>query len=243
VRFVHRKISAQIVLGNNLRHLFNWIIPDERIFVVANGGNYNFPKIEKDHGDNIHVLFLGNFIGSKGVLDVLKAGLILNESKERKNVKFIFAGSWRDLKTRLEFEKIMTEHPRLPVEVKGTVTGEDKLNMLASADIFVFPTYYPNEGHPWVIIEAMAAGLPVISTNRGAIIESVRDGKNGFIVEPRNPHQVAEKIEFLIENPETRKQMGRESKKIYLENLTEDIMVERLQAVFENVLKASKPLS
>jgi glycosyltransferase involved in cell wall biosynthesis len=236
VRFVHRKISAQIVLGNNLRHLFNWLIPHERIFVVPNGGNYKFPKIQKNNSDNIHILFLGNFKGSKGVLDVLGAALIINESKWRRNVRFIFAGSWRDLKTRLDFEKIVTEHPGLPVEVKGPVEGENKLKLLASADIFLFPTYYPNEGHPWVVVEAMAAGLPVISTDRGAIIESVRDGKNGFIVEPKNPHQVAEKIEFLIENPETRRQMGRESKKIYLENYTEDIMVERLQAVFINIL-------
>ncbi len=237
VRYVHQKVSAQIVLGRNLRQLFNWLIPDEKIYVVPNGGNYNFPPVTKDE-NSIRVLFLGNFIGTKGVLDVLKASIMIHENQEIKNtdIKFLFAGNWRDTKTRVEFEKILEEKPLLPVEMLGPVKGNDKLKLLASSDIFVFPTYYPNEGHPWVIVEAMAAGLPIISTDHGAIIESVRDCKNGFIVEAKNPHQVAKKIEFLIENPKTRKQMGRESKKIYLENFTEDIMVERLQAVFEKVL-------
>jgi glycosyltransferase involved in cell wall biosynthesis len=236
VRWVHKKVSAQIVLGGNLRHLFNWLIPDENIFVIPNGGNYTFPEVNKKQDDGIRVLFLGNFIGSKGVLDVLKAGLIMNESKEKRKVRFVFAGSWRDPGTRREFERIMKEHPELPVDVVGPVKGEDKFNVLAAADIFVFPTYYPNEGHPWVIVEAMAAGLPVIATDHGAVIESVKDGRNGFIVEPRNPRQVAEKIEFLIDNPEKREQMGRESKNMYRENFTEDIMIERMQAVFENIL-------
>jgi glycosyltransferase involved in cell wall biosynthesis len=237
VRFVHRKISAQIVLGNNLRHLFNWLIPDERIFVVPNGGNYKFPKIKKNHGDNIHVLFLGNFIGTKGILDVLEAGLIINESLGRRNVRFIFAGSWWDMKTRQEFEKILEEHPGLPVEVKGPVMGKDKLKLLASVDIFVFPTFYPHEGHPWVIVEAMAAGLPIISTDRGAIVESVVDGKNGFIVEPNRPDQIAEKIKFLIEEPGIRKSMGQESRNHYIAHFTQDKMIDNLRICFNQSIQ------
>ncbi len=233
VRFVHRKVDGQIVLGNNLRHLFNWLLPEEKIFVVPNGGNYKFPAVEKK-GNSIQMLFLGNLIGSKGVLDVLKAAVILNKKKNK--VKFIFAGHWYDKETREEFERIMAKHPDLPVQLVGPVKGEEKFRLLASVDILVFPTYYPSEGHPWVIVEAMAAGLPIISTDHGAIVESVVDGKNGFIVELKDPRQIAEKIEFLTENPIIREQMGQESKKRYMENFTEERMVERLSAVFEKVM-------
>jgi glycosyltransferase involved in cell wall biosynthesis len=235
VRYVHRKVSAQIVLGNNLRHLFNWIIPDERIFVVPNGGNYKFPPVKKNE-NNIHVLFLSNLLRTKGVLEVLRAAVIINESEKIKNIKFLFAGNWQDNETRKDFEEILAKYPHLPVEVIGSIQGEEKLWLLASADIFVFPTFYPHEGHPWVIVEAMAAGLPIISTDHGAIVESVVDGKNGFIVEARNPHQVADKIEFLVENPKTREQMGMESKKRYIENFTEKRMVKRLGDIFEKVM-------
>jgi glycosyltransferase involved in cell wall biosynthesis len=235
VRYVHRKISAQIVLGNNLRHLFNWLIPDERIFVVPNGGNYKFPPVKKS-GNNIHVLYLSNLIRTKGVLEVLRAAVIINESEKIKNIKFLFAGNWQDNETRIDFEDILAKHPHLPVEVIGSVQGEEKLWLLASVDIFVFPTFYPHEGHPWVIVEAMAAGLPIISTDHGAIVESVVDKKNGFLVEKKNPQQIADKIIYLIENPEVRHQMEIESINRYKENFSEEKMVERLQKVFEEAM-------
>ena len=85
-------------------------------------------------------------------------------------------------------------------------------------------------------IEAMGAGLPIVSTDRGAITESVIDGKNGFIVGQKNPLQIAEKIKYLINNPEQRKKMGEESRRLYLENFTEDKMIARLSQTFNVVL-------
>jgi glycosyltransferase involved in cell wall biosynthesis len=61
-------------------------------------------------------------------------------------------------------------------------------------------------------------------------------GKNGFLVEPKNPGQVAEKIDYLVSHPETRRQMGEESRKLYRENFTEEKMVERLRAAFQEIL-------
>jgi len=143
-------------------------------------------------------------------------------------------GEWWDEKLR---DRVMrkVEENKLPVCFHPAAVKEEKLEFFSKADIFVFPPCKP-EGHPWVIVEAMAAGLPIISTDQGAIVESVIHGKNGFIVEPGNPTSIAEKIKFLIENPEKRKQMGQESKKRYKENFTEDRMVERLSAVFKKVL-------
>ena len=238
VRYVHGKVDAQIVLGSNLKHLFDWFMPDEKIFVVSNGGDYKFPPVKKSEHD-IHVLYLGNFIRTKGILDLLKAAVIMHErgGMKNRNIKFLFAGSWRDKETRLEFEEILQKHPRLPVEVVGPVKGEEKFRLLASSDIFVFPTYFPPEGHPWVVVEAMAAGLPVISTDHGAIAESVIHGENGFIIEKRSPMQVAEKIRYLIGNPEIRKQMGNKSRQLYMANFTEAKMVKRLISSFHSVLK------
>lgn len=238
VRFVHRKVDGQIVLGNNLRHLFNFLLPEEKIFVVPNGGNYIFPSLPKRE-DNIQVLYLGNFISTKGIFDVLKAAAIINEREDMKNINimFLFAGSWRDNEVKKEFERMLEEHSGLPVRVLGPVTGEEKCRVLASSDIFVFPTYFPPEGHPWVIVEAMAAGLPIISTDHGAIAESVIHNENGFIIEKRSPIQIAEKIQYLSDHPEIRKRMGNKSRQFYLANFTEEKMVERLMIAFHSVLK------
>ncbi len=233
VCFVHRKVSAQIVLGSKLRHLFDWLIPQEKIFVIPNGGSYRFPDTKKNT-NHVHVLFLGNFIASKGVLDVLKSAVFVNQ--KFKHVKFLFAGNWSDKETKKEFKSIMENHPGLPAVVLGPLTGEKKLRLLASSDIFVFPSFYPNEGHPWVIVEAMAAGLPIIATDHGAIAESVIDGENGFIVEKCNPEQIAEKVCCLIDHPEIRKRMGDKSRQLYQVNFTEEKMVERLAGSFNSVI-------
>jgi glycosyltransferase involved in cell wall biosynthesis len=116
-------------------------------------------------------------------------------------------------------------------------SGKDKLAHFEKADVFVFTPREP-EGHPWVIVEAMAAGLPIISTNQGAIIESVRDNQNGFIVEVRNPQMIAARLEELINNKSLRERMGKTSRTLYENNFTEEKMVEKLSGIFEQVLAA-----
>jgi glycosyltransferase involved in cell wall biosynthesis len=123
----------------------------------------------------------------------------------------------------------------LPVKFYSPANKDIKFRYFLNSDIFIFPPREP-EGHPWVIIEAMAAGLPIISTDQGAITESVIDGINGFIVEKQNPKQIAEKLKLLIENKELRERMGKESRRLYEENFTEEKMVARLKNVFNTVL-------
>jgi glycosyltransferase involved in cell wall biosynthesis len=231
VRKVHSRVDAQIVLGHNLRNLFNWLIPDKYIYVIPNGGNYTIPKVQKA-GNKIRILYLGNLIGTKGVLETLYSTEYLKDKKE--TFEIIFAGSWRDDETKKAFLQYKASHPELPITLAGTVSGNAKFELLASSDIFVFPTYYPNEGHPWVIVEAMAAGLPVITTDHAAISESVKDHVNGFLVEKKNAAAVAEKIRYLIEHPEERMEMGRKSREMYEKGFTQDIMIERMAQVFRD---------
>lgn len=240
VRRVHSLVDGQIVLGECFRHLFEGILPNKKIFVVPNGANYPnsiydpnrracFPK------EKFSILFLSNFIREKGFFDVLAAIPVLLHVAG--NTELIFAGEWPNKKdTKIEFSCFVKRHPELPIRLLGPVYGESKTNLLLSADIFVLPTYYPAEGHPWVIVEAMAAGLPIITTDQGAIAESVKDGVNGFIVEKRNSHQIAEKIKFLIDHPDIRKKMSEESRRLYLENFTEEKMIERLSYAFHSIL-------
>ncbi|MDH7514095.1 MAG: glycosyltransferase family 4 protein [Clostridiales bacterium] len=233
VRRVHSLIDGQIVLGQCLRNLFEGILPERKIFTVSNGKNVSFDQQKKENPDKIKILFLSNFIREKGILDVLESIPIVYRHEPR--VVFIFAGDWFDRGTKIEVENFLKNNKELPVQIKGPIFGHEKVDVLSSCDIFVFPPYQV-EGHPWVIIEAMAAGLPIISTDQGAITESVIDGVNGFIVEKRNPYQIAEKIKFLIENSDIRKKMGEESRRLYLENFTEEKMIERLSCVFNSVL-------
>jgi glycosyltransferase involved in cell wall biosynthesis len=234
IRRIHSLVDGQIVLGETLKHLFAGIINDEIIFVVPNGRNFNNTSNGAKHSDKFKILYFSNFIRTKGVLDALSA--IPNVYKKYKQIECIFAGNWRDKETKREFELFLEKFPDLPVAMKGPIYGDEKYKLFASSDIFVFPTYYPAEGHPWVIVEAMAYGLPIISTDQGAITESVIDDVNGFIVDKQNPEQIAEKIKLLIENAELRIKMGRESRRLYEENFTEEKMVEKMTYAFNTVL-------
>jgi len=232
-----RRCQGAIVLGNNLKSLFEKYFPDDRIFVVPNGGSYRFPATSATAvNDRVNVLYLSNLMPSKGIRDVIETVRLLTKEDRMNSNKLLVevVGEWRHEKLRDEMMRTVEEN-KLPVVFHPAAEREKKLEFFSKADIFVFPPCKP-EGHPWVIVEAMAAGLPIISTDQGAIVESVIHGENGFIVEPNNPRQIAEKISFLIENPDIREKMGAKSRKRYLENFTEEKMIERLQRVFESVI-------
>ena len=83
----------------------------------------------------------------------------------------------------------------------------------------------------------MASGLPVISTDQGAIIESVIDQENGFIVPTHSPDVIAEKLQLLITDHALRAKMGKRSREFYLSKFTETKMVENFSAAFSAVSK------
>ena len=234
VRCVHSLIDGQIVLGECLRDLFRGILPDNRIFVVPNGKNIDFDAKKQKYSAKIRILFLSNFIREKGIVDVLKS--IPEVYRHQTKVEFVFVGDWFDEDTKNEVEEFVVNNKALPIQIMKPIRELRNLDILKQCDIFVFPTYYPKEGHPWVIVEAMAAGLPIITTDQGAIGESVLNGLNGFIIKKRNPQHIAERINFLIDHPDIRKEMGEHSRRIYLQNFTEEKMIERLSSAFRSVL-------
>jgi glycosyltransferase involved in cell wall biosynthesis len=234
VRAVHRLVDGQIVLGECLRPLFAGLLPPERIFVVPNGKDLPRTVKVREVSDRVHVLFLSNMRRAKGVLDVLHSvPLVL---ARQSNVEFLFAGAWNEPDVRAEVLEFLEAHPELPIRWIGAVSGAEKATCLECADIFVLPTYYPAEGHPWVIVEALAAGLPIISADQGAVRESVFDGVNGFLVDKQRPDQIADKLVVLLRDSQLRESMGQESAALYQQRFTEGAMIANLQRAFDTVL-------
>ena len=106
--------------------------------------------------------------------------------------------------------------------LQNNKTGEEKIKLFKSSDVFVLPTYFYVEGQPVVILEAMAAGLPVITTDRGSIKEMISLGENGFIISPSSPGDIVEKVALLIEDEKQRKRMGEKNYRIVKERFTLD---------------------
>ncbi len=227
-----KKCAGVIVLGNNLKHLFEDYFEPNQIFVVPNGGNY---ELQKKSVEEITILYLANFLPSKSFDDVLKA-LVILKNKGITNFKLNAAGAWDNDEFKQKCLSIIADSQLDNVTLLPPQSGKDKMQLFADADAFVFCPKMP-EGHPWVIVEAMANSLPVIATDQGAIIESILDNENGFVVPPEQPEIIAQKLEQLINDEALRKQFSDKSYSLYQTNFTEEKMVENLKRVFEKVLK------
>lgn len=227
VRMTLKSIDRMIVLGDCLRTLFDGLIPEEKISVVPNGLDMVYDDNNSGNHEMITVLFLSSLREVKGFWDVLRSVKYVRSKYDR--VKYVFAGEWRNERDKFECAAyIAKENIGDHIAFTGGVAGHLKTDLFKNADIFVLPTYYPMEGHPWVIVEAMAAGLPIITTDQGCIKESVIDGENGFIIPKKNPNVIMEKIIYLTDHPDERKKMGKRSRQIYKANFTEEHFVQNM---------------
>jgi glycosyltransferase involved in cell wall biosynthesis len=103
-----------------------------------------------------------------------------------------------------------------------------------NADIFVFPPIW-NEGFGIPPVEAMAAGVPVVATRSGAVVETVKHNETGFLVEKNDPQALAQAMSILLESDTLREAMGRAARRRAFERFTWDgvakAMYSRYQAL------------
>lgn len=219
IRATLRRADGVIVLGESLRGLFEPFVPADRIHVVPNGEDFpEFEGIDRDYRAraSFHVVYLGNLIPLKGVDDLLRAApLVL---ARHPGTRFTFAGAWRSDEFRGWAEGFAKDRGLAGVRFAGPVDRAAKTALLREADLFVFPS--TREGHPWVIVEALAAGLPIVSCDAGCIRESVLDGRNGRLVPMRDPETLARTINELLDDPERLGSMAAESRRHYLTRFT-----------------------
>lgn len=241
--------DGAIVLGRRLRRQFEGLLPDDRIFVVPNGADYAFNGRASEHvqpapgvrldtslrPDTIRLLYLGNLQPSKGIEDVIGAMEILRQWRVT-GFRLDVVGSWRDEETRRRCLR-RVEAADLPVVFHGPAYGKEKMAFLTGADVFVFTPRVP-EGHPWVVVEALAAGLPIVTTAQGAIPESVVNGRNGFVVLPERPDLIADRLRMLVADSVLRQAQSDASRRHYREHYTEAHMVDRFSRAVEGVLTA-----
>ena len=113
------------------------------------------------------------------------------------------------------------------------VSGEAKDKALESADCMVLPSYA--ERLPMAILEAMACGLPIISTNVGTIPEVITDGIEGFLIEPGDIEALADRLVRLDRDKPLRRQMGLAGRELVRQQYSLDIMIKRLMDIYHDV--------
>lgn len=236
-RFISRTVSdaaAAIVMGETLRADFAPWLPPERIFVVGSGIEPAAlpPRNRQDNG--FVILFLGNLIAEKGIFTLLESiPAVITVCPQ---ARFVFAGDWKVPADKQRAELLIaTQGLATHVEFAGVVWGERKAQLIANADLMAFPTHYPLEAHPLVLVEGLEAGLPVVTTGRAAIPEIIRDGVNGFLVREQDPADTAAKINRLINDPALRQQMRAVNRQRFEQVYTHERYGDRMVNVFEEL--------
>lgn len=234
-RFVFRRVKAVIVLGDSLRGIFTGLVSPDRIFSIPNGINVQAfdaaaappPRTTplSAAGTGRRILYLSNLRARKGIFEFLES--IPYVRAAHPEVRITIAGEWRRDEERERAANLIDKHELSScVTFTGSVSGNAKCRLYREHDVFVFPPVQP-EGLPWVILEAMTAALPVVTTDQGAIRDVVEDGATGFIVKPE-PSQLAERINQLLSHPDQARTMGLRGRTRVLQFFSEDVYFARI---------------
>ena len=217
-----QRVDSIGAMGASLRSMFDGLVPPERIAVVPNGT----PDPGRLEGarDPETVLYLSNLRRRKGVVEAMQAARIVLE--ERPTARFVLAGPCEDEALKRELEALAGPFGDR-VEFLGKVDLERKTQLLAQAGVLLFPPVEP-EGHPRVVLEAIAAGLPVVATDRGAIAETVVDGSSGFVLDQPDPQGLARRLLELLSEPELRERMGLAARERFVAEFSQDRADEKL---------------
>lgn len=239
VYFTFSRALGGIVLGKSMKWDVNYFLPDDKLVYVPNGIPYKAIIAKKAYNEIIQILYLSNLIPTKGPFEVLKAAKIVTQRQQ--NVRFILAGAdmsksfTHKLKSYIDKEGL-----KKYVSMPGLVIGEQKNLLFRTSDIFVFPTYFEREIFAMVNVEAMSWGLPVISSFEGAIPEIVQDGITGFLVDPKSPEAIANKILILANNLDLRKKMGKKGREYFEAKFTFEEHSKSLNDAIRYFLKIKK---
>lgn len=135
-------------------------------------------------------------------------------------------------------QNIEKEITRLNLTGRVLMPGNqrDVIPWLHAMDVFVLPSY-ANEGVPQALMQAMACGVPVISTPIGSITEAVQDGVSGRIVAARDAQALHETLAALLQNPEQRAAFGAAARNTAIEKFGVDAMVDKMEAIFAQVVR------
>ncbi|MBW1698258.1 MAG: glycosyltransferase [Deltaproteobacteria bacterium] len=179
------------------------------------------------------VICVANLIHYKGHSDLLQAASLVVE-REPDSI-FLIVGEDRGIQKNLE-QQISSLGLHRHVRLLGCRLDIPRL--LAASDVSVVPSH--EEGFSNFILESMAAGLPVVATNVGGNPEAIISGKTGWLVPPRNPTALANKIVDLLQDPNKAKQWGAKGKKRVQELFPLEKMVQGYLKLYKEALSCKR---
>ena len=234
VRFFLDHAAHIIVLSPEWKTKIASLTKNEHIIPIFNP--VTIEENEKNQKKDPHtLLFLGRLHEEKGIFDLLEA--IARLRSKFPDIRLLCGG---DGEVEAVKKRIVSLGLQDAVQLLGWVGGDDKKQALAASSVYVLPSYY--EGLPMGVLEAMAAGVPVVATIVGGIPELITDGVDGRLVSPGDIEQLTTVLRDLLGNSELKETMGMAGAKKIRTHFAVSTILPQIELLYQKLGAARLPL-
>lgn len=224
--------NAVLVLSESWKHFILEIAPQSRTIVVPNYVRVP-PALERPVRKDVTVLFLGLLGQRKGIYDLLAA--FARARRTNPALKLIVGGNGEIEEARRLAHELDIEDG---VTFLGWVDEGKRREMLIHADVFALPSY--NEGLPMSVLEAMAYGLPVITTPVGGIPEVITDGRDGRLITPGDVDALEKALLDLAGDPALRRELGAAGYARVTERYADTVVLPLLHSIYDRTRRPTE---
>jgi glycosyltransferase involved in cell wall biosynthesis len=239
-RYLASRSSRIIAVSQAVKRRFIWL-KKEKIKVIYNGVDTKIfsPRPANNHirkdlnfaDEDVVIGTVGRISSEKGLEFLISAMKDVVKVYPRTRVLIVGTGDmeyYRALKAKANGLSLSSN-------IIFTGFREDIPEILSCIDIYCLPSL--TEGFNRTLLEAMACGLPIVTTSVGGNVEIVQDGLNGLLVPPRNPSALASAIIELLQNKTKAQKMGTEGRRVVEQNFNIQTNVNQIQELYFNLIK------
>lgn len=233
LKLLKRADLITTVANSIVQELKEYYLDTNGVTVVGNGVDEKVFAPKKDQTSDRYVLFTGRLAYRKGLFDLIECGKYI--CGKYPDVNFIIVGNGM-LRDKLE-AKVKKSDLENRFEFKGYVSKTELVKLYQNATIYVLPSRY--EGMPTVLLEAMSCGLPVVATAVSGNLDVIENGKNGLLVPPKSPQEMANAVSILLEDSSRRRNLGIAARRTIEEKFTWDLISARILQCYESILRSN----
>lgn len=194
--------------------------------------SYRWTDDHPTRSDGITITTVGRLVEEKGHEYALKAVQKLKQSNPDLDFEYLIVG---DGPRADELRKISSdENVDEIVRFLGQRSRGEVIKVLNNSDIFLLPSV--TEGFGLVLVEAQAAGLPIVTTSTGGIPQAICKGESALLAPKRNPEALACKLDYLVNNPNEWTEMGDAGREYVMQNYDINVLNDRLIQIYRSIL-------
>ncbi|MBP1990983.1 glycosyltransferase [Paenibacillus eucommiae] len=222
------------------RELMKHGCPEDKITVQYSGidlDQFTYKERSFPEEGPLNIIYVGRMVEKKGAELLLKAFQRLQQTIPQARLTLVGEGALKNKLQKLSKKLRIDKH----VEFKGALSHQEVVKQLERSHIFCLPSMEDRtgnqEGIPNAIKEAMACGLPVVSTFHSGIPELIEDGRTGHLVAEKDVNGLVRKLIDLIRQPETWSELGRNARAKIEADFNRNVQTEKLERLFDHVIQ------